>query len=56
MPQIILTALCKFIEKVNVNGLKVWTAATEAFGRDIDFLQFHSLALAFRDEKGMLIS
>lgn len=53
LPQFILLPLWKFIEKVNMNGLNPWQAAKESFGRDLDFLQFNSLAVAFRDDKGV---
>jgi hypothetical protein len=38
--------------KVMMKGMSPWQAAAEAFGGDMEFLQFHSLAIAFRDEDG----
>ena len=44
--------LLRFIEKVTMNSMPPWEAATETFGRDLDFLQFNSLAIAFRQGDG----
>jgi hypothetical protein len=31
-----------------------WTAATEAFGRDMDFLKFNNLSIAMKNADGKL--
>lgn len=43
------------MEKVCVNSMDPWTAATLSFGRDMDFLDFNSLAIAFCDDKGVYL-
>jgi hypothetical protein len=47
--------LWKFMEKVAINGMAPWEAASEAFGRDLEFLQFNSLAIAFRQDGGKFL-
>lgn len=52
LPHHVQLPLWKFIEKVNINRMDPWQAATESFGQDMDFLRFNSLAIAFRDADG----
>jgi hypothetical protein len=40
------------LELVTINKKDPWTAATESFGGNSQFLEFNALSIAFRDENG----